>query len=414
MAPILTLLLAALPAPAQAYRLEPGDVVIADSTDPLSQRHGEIRILRRRGGVHTVPTSAPLRFPGDVIVDRDGWLAVTEWGVFFSGVYRIDPATGDLVAANLQSLEEPFQLCRDAAGDFLVADSYHGVVRIDESGQATVFSPAADPGDIAIGILLAPSGSPVVSEAPQAGSSRPGQIFRLDPAGNRTLLVQDPLLPFPNGIALAADGSLLATDLDPYPSPHAHHGLVRVDRSGRAARIAWNSLRAPKDVELLLPGLALVSDVDDESVLAVRPDGSARRVVAEQQDGDPGNGLPVDRPFGLAVVPWLWLTTPLIAAAGSPASITVRTLPEFAGTMLVLAVSTHREAFPLDRIWPGDPQTAAVDPLRSVLYRQRLPATGEARFPIPVPASLAGRTLQLQAFLAGRRLLSNAVSLPVR
>ena len=409
------LVLLLLPAAPQSYSLDPGDVVVADSRDPSSSGPSVVRILKRAGSVHVVPTSGPLSFASDVIIDRDGWIAVTDWSSY-STVYRIAPADGQLVAMNLLPLAEPFHLCRDTAGDLVVADSGAGLKKIDEHGNVHLFSPPGDPWDINIGVVLDYDGSFLVSESPNVSSSRPGEIYSVDRDGLRTLLASDPLLlNFPNGLALEPDGSLLATNVDPFYPPTTH-GLARVGRNGSVTQIAWNGLVGPKDVEVLGRGLNLVADKDDESVLLVRPSGAVSRVVSEHDDGDPYNGRPVDRPFGLAVVPWVWLTTPYTTSPGQPLSVTVRTLPEFAGAELALAVSPKQAATPMASLWPGDPQTSHVDLSKAVVLRQTVPASGYVLFQAMVPpkAGLLGDALHLQAFLPGRRLLSNYVALPVR
>ncbi|MBC8330011.1 MAG: hypothetical protein H8E31_14830 [Planctomycetes bacterium] len=419
------LLLVSLCAPQGGYTLHPGDLVIADSSYNANIQDGAIRIYRANGAVNTVAHGSPLDSPTDVIVDRDGAILFSNYRSQWApdnGIYRVDPGTGAVTQVDDPNtiLDDLFQFCRDTRGDLIVADGYQGLARVDEAGMIHWFSPPSAGFDVSIGIALDYDGSFISSEAPNyfSGSSSPGWIWSVDHLGVRTPIGSDPnLLPNPNGLALDADGTILATDYrdDPVPA-NERHGLVRVDRGGQMTRLEWTGLSDPTDVEVVGAGYNLICDAGDQTIFLDPAGPGIRSLVSEHDDGNPSNGLPIDRPFGIALVPWLWLTTPMTVAIHQPAAVTVRTLPAFAGADLVLAISKDQAATPMAGWWSGDPQTSHVDLGRAVLVRQQIPANGvvNLRARVPNDPGLVGRELHLQAFLPSRRLLSNYVALPVR
>jgi streptogramin lyase len=425
----LSALLLLLAAPALAaqggYVLQPGDVVIADAPSWWgSSNPSAVRILRPDGSLHTVASSAtsPLEFPSDVLIDRDGAILVASYvdqGTQ-NYVYRIDPRTGLFQTLNQQVLVEPFQMTRDAAGDLVVADGHGGLARIDDQGAVYWFSPPSHPDRSQFGVVLDYDGSFFVTEPPgyASGYAYDGIVWRVDAAtGAQTLVCQDLVeLPEPKGLALGADGNLLVTDALDYGA-QVRHGLVRVDRHSGAVQVLERAgLTTPMDVERYASGRHLMTDKGAEALVAFRPGGGVDRVVSEHDDGDPFNGLPVDRPYGLAVVPWLWLRTPVAVRLGDTVDLRVDTSPRFAGQEVVLATSLRRSPTRMATVWPGDLQTTPLDLAHASLRRAAVPADGRLRFPVSVPRdpALIGRAVQVQAFLESRRLLSNAEALPIR
>lgn len=409
----------------QGYTLRPGDVVIADSRPLFGTTGGYVRVRHLDGSVETLASGPPLVSPTDVIVDRDGAVLFSNYKYQsepINGIYRIDPATGAVTQVDdpQMVLDDLFQFCRDTNGDLVVADGFRGLARVDETGAITWFSPPTAGFDVSIGIALDYDGRVLSSEAPNywsGGGSTIGRVSSVDAAGQRALVGMDAVvMPFPNGLCLDADGSILLTDHAPTTSLPPHHGLVRLDRAGLATQLEWNGLDQPTDVEVAGHGVNLIADPGDESVLIESPGRFLRRLVSEHDDGLPYNQQPVDRPYGVAVVPWLWLVTPNTVAIGQQAAVEVRSLPAFAGARVVLAISLGNGPSPLATWWPGDLQSSHLDLARAVAFEQTLSAQGTTVFAAAVPndPALQGRALQLQAFLPSRRLLSNPVSLPVR
>jgi len=414
-------LLPAAPAPQNGYQLAPGDLIIADAGSWIGDDRHSVKILHRNGAIETIVsgTSSILEFPSDVIIDRDGSLLVASyWDQGSGDIFRIDPSTSALTALNGQTLFEPFQMVRDTQGDLVVTDGHAGLARIDENGQVSWFSaPSALP-RLDFGIALDYDGSFFVSEPPgyNSGAGSDGILWSVDPAGVRTLLCQNLQdLPEPKGLALDRDGTLLVADGLDYPSM-IRHGLVRVDRAGQTQVLEWNGLTTPMDVEVLAKGDHLLADKGDESVLRYHAGGGTTRVISEHDDGNPSNMLPVDRPYGIAIVPWLWLRTPMTVSINQAAVATVTTLPAFAGSDVLLAVSSSQLATPMAAWWPSDLQTSFVDLNQAQLIRKTVPPNGEIAFSSIVPnnPNLVGGALHLQAFLPSRRLVSNYVALPVR
>ncbi len=419
-------LLPAAPSPQGGYTLDPGDVVIADSSYLGNYQDGAVRIYRASGAVDTIAHGGPIYSPADVIIDRDGAVLFSnykyQWEVE-NGIYRIDPGTGVLsqLDAPYPILDDLFQFCRDTNGDLVVADGFNGLARVDENGLISWFSPPGGAAyDVSIGIALDYDGSFVSAEAPNylQGNPPPGSLWSVDPAGVRTLIGSDvAVLPHPNGLALEEDGDILVTDYFSVGNPALdRHGLVRVDRAGQMTQLEWSGLLGPTDVEVVGRGCNLIADIIDQTVFLDPPAPGVRSLVSEHDDGNPSNGLPVDRPFGLAMVPFVWLTTPMTVGINQNATVTVRTLPQFAGGEIVLAVSCNQVATPMSGYWAGDPQTSHVDLATARLYRQPIPANGTVSFRAAVPNNpgLVGQALHLQAFHPNRRLLSNYVALPVR
>ncbi len=404
------------PLHAQGYTLHPGDVVIADGRNSTAR----VLIVPDSGGPPvTAASGPPIIGPTDVIVDRDGAILLSSWagdGFPENGIYRIDPGDGSVRKLDQGgTLVDLFQFVRDTRGDLVVANGYAGLVRIDPAGTPTNFSRPTINFDVTIGIVLDTDGAFVVTQAPNflAGNPPPGFIQRVDPVtGLRNTLASSlPFLGYPNGLALDTDGTLLATSAQNYVQPFAH-GLARALRDGTVLPLAAAPpLNFPSDIEVLGGGFYLVADPGDESVLLLEPGNTVRRVISEFDDGNPNNGLPVDRPFGLTVVPRLWLRTPFTAPPGGSVRIEVLGKPFH---QVTLAIARKLGPTPLARRFPGDPRTTPLDLTRARLETAFTDSTGLAVFLKAVPANLAGQVIYLQAFLRGGRALSNFVALPVR
>lgn len=404
------------PLSAQGYRLAPGDLVLADTVDPFVA-DGEVVLLCPDGTRQVLAGGAPLGQPVGVAIDRDGAVLVSSYSGADddTGVYRIDPASGALVRLHREPLRDNFHFLRDGNGDLIVAEGTLGLARIDERGRVSYFSPVSVPGDQSYGLALDFDGTLVGSEAPAPffGNPAPGRVFRTDAGGARTIL--DSSTTFtqaPNGIAIDADGSFLFVNgpIDPTVAPAS---LVRMDRGGVFTTLQTGGpLRAPRALAPYGKGNWLLTDVAQEAILARRGNGAFVSVLAERDNGDPDDGRPVDRPYALAVVPQLWLTTPLRAALGQTVTVTVAARRGLGGTAVTLAVS--------DRMgpssFPGSGLPAYVDIARARLLSERLAANGRVEFAVRVPndPALLGEELHLQAHVAALDLLSNYVALPVR
>jgi len=414
----------AAPAPlaAQGYTLHAGDLVIADTSEQGWPGFGRVLVLHEDGSLETIASGQPLYHPTDVGVDRDGAVLVSCWqsqASIYNGIYRVDPATGAVTILNQGILEDDFQFCRDGQGDLVVADGYGGLKRILADGTVLLLSAPSFGFDTNIGLVLAPDHSLLVSEAPNylQGSSSPGYIHQVDPVtGYRQVVASDPaILPNPNGLAWSAEGILLATDAIDTPS-QVRHGLVGRNQAGRLAQVAWNGLAYPTDVEVVGPGLTVLADPGLEAVLLRLPDGTLKTILSEADDGDPLNGLPVDRPFGLARVPVPWLRTPMEVTVGATFQVQVAAPRALAGSSVEVALALEAGPSPLSRWWPGDTRYAHLDLQQAIRKQGTLDTAGQVTLQLQVPndPNLVGDALQLQVFHPGARLVGNHVALPVR
>lgn len=402
------------------YTLHPGDFVIADTANVGGDLQGAIRVLRKDGSVDTLYEGLPLYFPADVAIDRDGAILVSSWRFQWhpeNGIYRLDPQTSNLTMLNVQPLQDNFQFVRDSAGDIIVADGFGGLARIQEDGNVEWFSDPSFDFDPSTGIALDYNGDYLVCEAPNYAfsSNEPGYLQSVDAAGTRTVLASDPnFFPNPTGLALDLDGTVLVTSV--FVAGSGRTALVRVDRAGNTVDLNTIGLSDPHDVEVVGKGFYAVTDAGQEAVLLRKPNGDLTTVVSEFDDGNAFNRLPVDRPFGGALVPHLWITSPQTVALNDLVDIEVQALPQFAGQEVVVAASENTGPTPMTIWWPGDVQTSHVDLNNAQLLRATLNNAGQATIQGQVPnrPSLVGRALQIQAFLNLPRVLSNPISLPVR
>lgn len=407
---------------AQAYELSPGDVVVADRAPLGATFNSMVRLVHLNGSSDSLPLPQSIVYADAVEVDRDGALLISNYVAQWhpdNGIWRIDPLSGQATQLNNQALEDNFKFCRDTRGELVVADGLAGLARIDLSGKVTWFSPPSSGTDPSIGIDLDYDGSYIVSEAPNylAGSNGPGFIHQVDGAGIRTVIASDPnILPRPQGLSLEHDGSIVVTDAFNLGGSLQRMGVVRVFRDGTMQQVAWDGLLTyPASVIPLRPGCLLVADALDASLIIVPPGGvNLHRLL---WDGDDGimDGNPIAYPRDLCQIPPLWVRTPDHATIGQPLEIRVSTPKPFVGEAVVLAASMKQAPTPMSILWSGDLRTSHVD-FRSAHWRLGLIGfNGELTFrtAFPLNPKLIGKCLHLQAFMPGRRHLSNYIALPI-
>ena len=407
--------------PAQGFDLQPGDILVTDY--PRFFSPGSVRRIRADRTIETLFSGSPLHSPADVAIDRDGSLLVSSFravGSSDNAVFRLDPATGQLTRLNVDTLQDNYQVMRDTEGGLVVSDGNRGIVRLDEQGFVTVVSPVTVPWDEDIGLALDYDGSWFVAQAPAPFAGNPdfGYLYSVDPAtGLRTEIVHSADLLYPNGISLERDGSLLVVDSNSTTGVPERRELKRVARDGTVTRADLGGMVQPKDVAAAAMGYAVITDRDGGAVVGMAPSGNLFELVSEGSDGDPNNGLPVDEPYGVTIVPFLWLVTPDTVTPGEIASVEIRALRRWAGRQIVFAMSEEQVATPLDVWWSGSPQTSSVDLLAPLaILTAALDAQGEATLSVPIPndPALVGKALHLQAFLPYEQDVSNYVALPVR
>ncbi len=181
-----------------------------------------------------VSTVASVEAPADLVSDDSGttlWVASIADGV---GVFRVDVGSGRVEP--FADPENPHGIDRDASGDFYVHDG-HAVSRID--GDTAVVTPFASVD--AFKLLVAPDGSVYGVEGSPAG----GRVVRIALSGAVTVVAgTGSLAPhrdgaaleigiLPSGVALAADGAVLFTQVQPV------RALRRIDpATGRVTTLA--------------------------------------------------------------------------------------------------------------------------------------------------------------------------------
>lgn len=396
--------------------LQPGDIIVADTQQNSSA--SAVRIVRRTGSVDTVLEGAPLNILAGVLIDRDGAVLVSNWHYQSSPnncIYRLDPDGGTVTRLNSTQLDDNFALVRDAAGDLVVADGFAGLARIDDGGNIDWYSPSSLD-EISMGVDLDFDGNILLASPPSySNQSTPGSITSVDANGVRTLLLQDSLtLPAPNDVALAPDGSLIASNFRQYLPP-TDPRLVQVERNGTVTALAEGGLlKKPKGVHINEWGQILVADTDEQAVLYYNPTSGMHHVVWDLADGI-DNGNPVDRPFAVDQVPTLWLRSEYKARVGVPTEVRVSAIPGFWGKPIVLAISRQHGATAMNFLWPNSVRTSHLDLSNPQLVFGQLPANGDDwTFSAAIPPALAGSALHLQVALPGEQMLSNYVALPVR
>jgi gluconolactonase len=128
-------------------------------------------------------------------------------------VYRVDPTSGGTQQIAASEGGYMLGLCLDAAGAIYICDAGIGaVLRVDPSGALERWCEAADgtrltcPNWPAFG----PDGALYVSDSgPEDPHVAAGRIIRVPPGGGDATALELPPLYFPNGLALAADGTLV-------------------------------------------------------------------------------------------------------------------------------------------------------------------------------------------------------------
>jgi sugar lactone lactonase YvrE len=165
--------------------------------------------------------------PADLVADPTGqtiWVASIAPGV---GVVRVDVPTGRVQP--FANVEAPHGIDRDAVGNFYVQDGA-ALSRINgATGTVTRFADVD-----AIKLLVAADGSVYGVTGTPAG----GRVVRVAPDGTVTPVAgtgslgphrDGPALEtgiLPSSVALAPDGSLIVTQIEPIPA------IRRVDRPG--------------------------------------------------------------------------------------------------------------------------------------------------------------------------------------
>lgn len=406
----------------QPYTLQPGDIVFSDTATGTVQ--AAVRVLRRDGTVDTLIQGWPLDYPSGVAIDRDGAVVVVNFQSQSSpanAVYRLPPDGGAPTRFNLPTagpLNDCFMVARGALGELLVADGYSGVVEVRPDGSVEDFSPGhGNPfdSDIAFGLALKPDGTVLLSEAPRLGTDTAGAVYAIDAHGQRTELVRNRLfLRSPQDIALLPNGDWVVSHFDQYHPSDADPKLVRMVSNGQLQVLHDGSpLQKPKGIAADSFGALFVADTDAQALFRWDAQQGLTQLISDLDDGI-DDGVPLNRPFDLAVVPELWLRVPQQPVAGELLEVWVQGIPRLGSHPLALFVSNQREAYALNQVWPGSPRSLSIHPQSADQLNLVLPAAGAPlRVARLLPPSMAGLALHLQALEPLKRLPSAALSFQV-
>ena len=222
--------------------------------------------MRARVGSLLLPLALGLTFlsapapalaaPGDPIVIAEDTLAAP--GSFFSAVHRVSLASGlptQLTAAN--ALPNATALAFTGP-DTLVTVGFHSIAHLNLTSGQLVNVAASAAGDLK-GVALAPDGSIVATDlGPSNGTAVDGRVLRIDPTdGSSVTIASGENLINPLGVTVAESGKIYVTNSD-----GAGHGqVIRIDpTSGAQSVVASTPLVAPWGIAFLPSGELVVAD----------------------------------------------------------------------------------------------------------------------------------------------------------
>lgn len=342
--------------------MAPGDIVVADY-GAFGGFGGLVRVNPASGArstlsANTTPAGGPsFARPLGVALARNGDALVADADAFdmFGGVIRVSTATGARTAVSSNSAPpgDPLFGFPDAIaiapnGDILIADQSAfagftgGVIRVDPvtGARTTVSSNLSHPGPPLFadpfGIAVAANGDIIVSDI------TPPQLIRVNAAtGTRTLISSNvsggPALVTPAGIAIAPSGDLLVADMNAFGGTG---GVIRVNPvtgarspvSANGAPAGGPSFEDPAVPVLDSSGRILVVDFNafggSGGVIRVDPATGTRTTVSS--NAAPAGGPSFVDPRGIAVLP---------GTASSPARPPVRLADTTAPTVSNVSVS---------------------------------------------------------------------------
>lgn len=239
--------------------------------------------------------------PGDIFVTSEGLVGEG------TGVFRIDPVTGELSPAFFAELRRPIGVAVERGGTVLATDSSGGpenpraLIRIDPAARARQVLTSGGFLNLPQGVTAAPNGDIYVAEfgLPRDQEEVPdllAAVVRVDPAtGEQTVVTAGGQLTNPTGIAFAPDGRLFVTDSGPLAGEGA---LFEIDlATGDQTRIATS--------EGLSRPFHLVFESNESLLVADRfenpPGGAVFRIAlpSGEQSELPASEV-IDTPLGVA------------------------------------------------------------------------------------------------------------------
>ena len=222
--------------------------------------------------------AAGMDHPEGVALGPDGRLYA---GGEAGQIYRVEPDTGDVEQIAASAGGFMLGLCLDAAGAVYVCDAGRGaVLRLDSSGSLETWCEAADGTRLTCPNwpAFARDGSLYVSDSgPEDPGLAAGRIVVVPPGGGDAVALDLPPLHFPNGLAVAAEGTLVV--LESF-SPR----LLEVSESGLHVLAEFPG-RVPDGVALDAEGGYVVSCYYPYHVYRVPPGGGAPELLLGDATG---------------------------------------------------------------------------------------------------------------------------------
>ncbi len=354
---VLTLAFAlASPAFAQ-YQLAPGDVVIADHGVEFG--HKTI-VLRKADGTVLEParnfdfdnSGFSLSGVADVAIDGRGSILALIFDPTSQSpaVYRIEP-TGLFSPVVGRIGNDAFSLAVDKFGNILIANGFGGLLRVTPDGEIN------DPGRgiFASGVVVGSNGDYFVTSAAES------KIYRVTPSGDVSEFFSGVVLL--NAIGIVRDN---ADNL--FVANAGRRDILRFRPDATLSVFSRaNAFTFPTDIGLTSGGKLIAADGGTsgtglDAVFEVATNGNARPLIFDTQDGL-ADGLPIDDPFGIAVVPNLFVTYAGQAVRGGQLVITVQGTPN---SPFLIGLSTGPDRTPLSAIFPADDRYLDLDLSRLV------------------------------------------------
>ena len=225
---------------------------------------------------------APIGHCEGVATGPDGML----WSGDETGrLFRIDPRDGSFAqVADVGGIA--LGLCLDGKGRIYVCIYDRGsIVRVDPaSGKVEVYCDRVEGGQLSSPnwALFAPDGTLYVSDSCNRGGELDlmpsGRLVSVPPGGGEGEVVSVSRLAYPNGMALAADGTLFVAE-------SFHDPRVIVVREGEVSVYARLPDTVPDGLALDEEGGLLVSCFQPNLILRVPPGGGEPEVVVEDWTG---------------------------------------------------------------------------------------------------------------------------------
>ncbi len=195
-----------------------GDIIVGDSTN-----HVVLRVNPKTGAKSLVSNDPRLVDPSDTVFGRDGTIYVVDYEAFDGGggVFSVDPKTGKTRVVTKDPLfEQPDGLTMAPNGDLYVTDLSNpqgAVFRVElPSGKTSVASNDPLLADGPLGVVVPPSGNPIVSDANLLARANPltGAATTIADAGDG-LVGGEGLTRGPDGTLYMADSTQGITAIDP-------------------------------------------------------------------------------------------------------------------------------------------------------------------------------------------------------